>query len=214
MSMKHVGRLHVITDEVLQDQFTHAELAAAAAAGGANVIQYREKRPISTREMIRVAGLMSLACQDLGASLLIDDRVDVAAAVGATALHLGRDDLPPEVARQILGPDAIIGGTANSVEEAVKVAMQPVDYLGVGPVFGTTSKGNRAAPMLGLERFAEICAAVDKPVIGIGSITVDRVADVLAAGAYGVAVLSAVVCQDDPQDSCRAFADEIARALA
>ena len=214
MTMKHVGRLHVITDEDLQDQFTHAELAAAAAAGGANVIQYREKRPISTREMIRVAGLMSLACQDLGASLLIDDRVDVAAAVGATAVHLGREDLPPEVARQILGPDAIIGGTANSVEEAVKVAMQPVDYLGVGPVFGTTSKGNRAAPMLGLERFAEICAAVDKPVIGIGCITVDRVADVLAAGAYGVAVLSAVVCQDDPQESCRAFAIEIARALA
>ena len=214
MSMKHVGRLHVITDEVLQDQFTHAELAAAAAAGGADVIQYREKRPISTREMIRVTGLMSLACEDLGASLLIDDRVDVAAAVGATAVHLGREDLPPEVARQILGPDAIIGGTANAVEEAVKVARQPVDYLGVGPVFGTTSKGNRAAPMLGLERFAEICAAVDKPVIGIGNITIDRVADVLAAGAYGVAVLSAVVCQDDPQESCRAFANEIARALA
>ena len=214
MTMNNVGRLHVITDEVLQDQFTHAELAAAAAAGGADVIQYREKRPISTREMIRVTGLMSLACEDLGASLLIDDRVDVAAAVGATAVHLGREDLPPEVARQILGPDAIIGGTANGVEEAVKVARQPVDYLGVGPVFGTTSKGNRAAPMLGLERFAEICAAVDKPVIGIGNITIDRVADVLAAGAYGVAVLSAVVCQDDPQESCRAFANEIARALA
>ena len=214
MTMKHVGRLHVITDEVLQTRFTHAELAAASASGGADVIQYREKRPISTREMIRVAGLMSLACQDLGASLLIDDRVDVAAAVGATAVHLGREDLPPDVARQILGPDAIIGGTANSVEEAVKVARQPVDYLGVGPVFGTTSKGNRAAPMLGVERFAEICAAVDKPVIGIGSISVDRVADVLAAGAYGVAVLSAVVCQDDPQVSCRAFANEIARALA
>ena len=214
MTMNNVGRLHVITDEVLQDQFTHAELAAAAAAGGADVIQYREKRPISTREMIRATGLMRLACEDLGASLLIDDRVDVAAAVGATAVHLGREDLPPEIARQILGPDAIIGCTANAVEEAVKVARQPVDYLGVGPVFGTTSKGNRAAPMLGLERFAEICAAVDKPVIGIGNITIDRVADVLAAGAYGVAVLSAVVCQDDPQESCRAFANEIARALA
>ncbi len=214
MTMKHVGRLHVITDEVLQEQFTHAELAAAAAAGGADVIQYREKRPISTREMIRVAGLMSLACQDLGASLLIDDRVDVTAAVGATAVHLGREDLPPDIARQILGPDAIIGGTANSVEEAVEVARQPVDYLGVGPVFGTTSKGSRAAPMLGLERFAEICAAVDKPVIGIGNITADRVADVLAAGAYGVAVLSAIVCQDDPQESCRAFANEIARVIA
>ena len=209
-----VGRLHVITDEVLQDRFSHVELAAAAAAGGADVIQYREKRQISTKEMMRVAVLMSLACQEFGTTMLIDDRVDVAAAVGATAVHLGREDLPPYVARQILGPDAIIGGTANSVEEAVKVAKQPVDYLGVGPVFGTTSKGNRAAPMLGLERFGEICSAVDKPVVGIGSITADRVGDVLAAGAYGVAVLSAVVCQDDPQAACREFADEIAKVIS
>lgn len=211
---KSVGRLHVITDEVLQDRFSHVELAAAAAAGGADVIQYREKRPVSTKEMMRVAVLMSLACREFGTTLLIDDRVDVAAAVGATAVHLGREDLPPDIARQILGSDAIIGGTANSVEEAVKVARQPVDYLGVGPVFGTTSKGERAAPMLGLERFAEICEAVEKPVIGIGSITADRVGDVLTAGAYGVAVLSAVVCQEDPQAACREFADEIKRVLA
>ena len=201
----------MITDEVLQTRFSHVDLAAAAAAGGADVIQYREKRETSTKELIRVAALIGLAVQDTEATLLIDDRADVAAAVGATAVHLGRDDLPPDVARQILGPDAVIGGTANSVEEAIKVAKQPVDYLGVGPVFGTTSKGDRAAPMLGLERFAEICAAVDKPVIGIGSITVDTVADVLAAGAHGVAVLSAVVCQDDPEAATRAFADEIAR---
>ena len=211
--MTNIGRLHVITDEVLQNRFSHVELAAAAAAGGADVIQYREKRQVSTKEMMRVGVLMSLACREFGATLLIDDRADVAAAVGATAVHLGREDLPPYVARQILGPDAIIGGTANSVEEAVKVAKQPVDYLGVGPVFGTTSKGDRAAPMLGLERFAEICKAVDKPVIGIGSITADRVADVLAAGAHGVAILSAIVCQDDPQASCREFANEIERVV-
>ena len=211
---KSIGRLHVITDEVLQTRFTHVELAAAAAVGGADTIQYREKRPTSTKEMIRVVALMSIACREHGATLLIDDRVDVAAAVGATAVHLGREDLPPYVARELLGPDAIIGGTANSVEEAVKVAKQPVDYLGVGPVFGTTSKGDRAAPMLGLDRFAEICSSVDLPVIGIGSITAERVADVLAAGAHGVAVLSAVVCQEDPQSACRAFADEIARVHA
>lgn len=209
--MTDVGRLHVITDEVLQTRFSLVELAAAAAAGGADIVQYREKRQVATREMIRAARLISLTLQDTDTVLLVDDRVDVAATVGASAVHLGHDDLPPEAARRILGPDALIGGTANSVEEAVEVARQPVDYLGVGPVYGTTSKGDRAAPMLGLERFAEICAAVDKPVIGIGSITVDRVADVLAAGAYGVAVLSAIVCQDDPQAACRAFADEIAR---
>ncbi len=211
---KPIGRLHVITDETLQSRFTHAELAAAAAAGGADTIQYREKRPLSTRAMLRAAAEMSLACDEFGAALLIDDRVDLAVAVGASAVHLGREDLPPAVARQILGSDAIIGGTANSLEEAVEVARQPVDYLGVGPVFGTASKGDRAAPMLGLDRFARICAAVDVPVIGIGGISVDRVAEVLTAGAFGVAVLSAVVCQEDPRAACRAFADEIGRALA
>ncbi len=210
---KPIGRLHVITDETLQSRFTHAELAAAAAVGGANTIQYREKRPLSTREMIRVAASMNLACREFNAAMLIDDRVDIAAAVGASAVHLGREDLPPDVARQILGPDALIGGTANSVEEAVEVAKQPVDYLGAGPVFGTRSKGDRAAPMLGIDRFAEICAAVDVPVIGIGGISVDRVADVLAVGAFGVAVLSAVVCQEDPRAACRTFADEIKRVL-
>ncbi len=214
MTAKELGRLHIITDEVLQTRFSHVELAAAAASGGADIIQYREKRPTSTRELMRVAVLMSLACREFGTTMLIDDRVDVAAAVGATAVHLGRDDLPPYVARQILGPDAIIGGTANSVEEAVKVAKQPVDYLGIGPVFGTTSKGNRAAPMLGLERFAEICDAVDKPVIGIGAITAERIADVLAAGAYGVAVLSAVTCAENPEAATRACADAVAEALS
>ena len=213
-SAKEIGRLHVITDEVLQTRFTHVELAAMAAAGGADVIQYREKRPLSTRAMIDVARQMDEQIVSRETIVLVDDRVDIAVAVGATAVHLGRDDLPPDIARQILGEDALIGGTANSVEEAIKVAGQPVDYIGVGPVFGTTSKGDRAAPMLGLERFAEICDAVEKPVIGIGSITVDRVADVLSAGAYGVAVLSAVVCQPDPESSCRAFATEIKRLLS
>ena len=213
MNAKDIGRLHVITDEVLQDRFTHVELAAAASAGGADVIQYREKRQLSTRAMIDVARAMQDQVVSRETLVLVDDRVDIAAAVGATAVHLGRDDLPPEVARRILGPEAIIGGTANSVEEAVRVARQSVDYLGVGPVFGTTSKGNRAAPMMGLERFAEICAAMEKPVIGIGSITVDRVADVLAAGAYGVAVLSAICCAEDPRAACELFTVAIEEVL-
>ena len=211
---KDVGRLHVITDEVLQSRFSHVELALAAAAGGADVVQYREKRPISTRVMIEVVCAMQAEIVSRETWILVDDRVDVACAADATAVHLGRNDLPPEVARRLLGPGALIGGTANSLEEAVRVAQQPIDYLGVGPVFGTTSKGDRAAPMMGLQRFSEICAAVPIPVIAIGGITVERVADTLSAGAYGVAVLSAVVCQDDPEQATSAFATEIARVLA
>ena len=219
---KDVGRLHVITDELLQTRFSHAELAIMAAAGGADIIQYREKRPLTTRAMISAAQAMIAATRNQAAKggvsretpVLIDDRADIAAAVGAPALHLGRDDLPPAAARRILGPDAIIGGTANSLEEAIRVAREPIDYLGVGPVYGTTSKGDRAAPKLGLPALAEIAAAVDLPVIAIGGITVESVAEVLATGAYGVAVLSAVVCADDPQAATAAFRDAIDRALS
>ena len=210
--MRRVGRLHVITDEQLQSRFSHAELAGFAAQGGADVVQFREKRTRTTRELIETAQAMRAAIGDAPTALLIDDRVDVAAAVGG-AVHLGRDDLPPDVARRLL-PDAIIGGTANSVEEARRVAAQPVDYLGVGPVFGTTSKGDRAAPMLGLERLREIVEAVDKPVIAIGSISAENVASVLETGAYGVAVLSAVVCAEDPVAATREIRAAIDRALS
>ena len=215
--MTSIGRLHIITDEQLQSRFSHAQLAGFAAQGGADIIQYREKRPRTTRELIETAQAIQAAIRaaiaDTPTALLIDDRADIAAALHA-ALHLGRDDLPPPIARRLLGPDAVIGGTANSVDEARRVAAQPVDYLGVGPVFGTTSKGDRAAPMLGLDRLREIVAAVDKPVIAIGSITADNAASVLQTGAYGVAVLSAVVCADDPTAAARQIRAAIDQALA
>lgn len=210
--MTAIGRLHVITDEQLQSRYSHAQLAALAAAGGADVVQFREKRPQTTRELIDTARAIQAAIGEAPAALLIDDRVDVAAATDA-AVHLGRDDLPPDIARRILGPHALIGGTANSLDEAQRVAAQPVDYLGVGPVFGTASKGDRAAPMLGLDALREIVQAVDKPVIAIGSITADNVASVLETGAHGVAVLSAVVCADDPQAATECIRAAIDRAL-
>lgn len=211
--MNPIGRLHIITDEQLQSRFSHAQLAACAAQGGADIIQYREKRPRTTRELIETAESVRAAIGDAPAALLIDDRADIAAALNA-ALHLGRDDLPPRIARRLLGPDAVIGGTANSVTEARRVAAQPVDYLGVGPVFGTTSKGDRAAPMLGLDRLRQIVAAVDKPVIAIGSITADNAPAVIQTGAHGVAVLSAVVCAHDPTAATRQIRAAIDQALA
>ena len=210
--MTTIGRLHVITDEQLQSRYSHAQLAALAAAGGADVVQFREKRPRATRELIETARAIQAAIGEAPTALLIDDRVDVAAATDA-AVHLGRDDLPPDIARRLLGPHAIIGGTANSLDEAQRVAAQPVDYLGVGPVFGTASKGDRAAPMLGLDALREIVQAVDKPVIAIGSITADNAASVLETGAHGVAVLSAVVCAAAPQAATQEIRAAIDRAL-
>jgi thiamine-phosphate pyrophosphorylase len=203
----HVGRLHVITDEGLQDRFSHVELAGLAAAGGADTVQFREKRPWTTRALVDTAQAIGRAIEATGAVLVVDDRVDVAAAVGA-AVHLGRDDLDAATARRLLGAEVVIGGTANSLAEALRVAATDVDYLGVGPVYGTASKANPAPP-LGLAGLRAIVEAVAKPVIAIGGITLDGVVPVLEMGAHGLAVLSAVVCREDPAAAAR----ELRRAI-
>jgi thiamine-phosphate pyrophosphorylase len=197
MSPPAVGRLHVLTDETLQDRFTHAQLAALAARGGADAVQFREKRQRSTRELLRVTTELRRVVEDLGALLVIDDRVDIALAAGARAVHLGRTDMNPTHARRILGREVLIGATANDGPAARRVNGPAIDYLGVGPVFATSSKA-APAPVLGPAGLCRIVEAVDKPVIAIGGIDASNVAEALSAGAHGVAVLSAVVCQSDP----------------
>jgi thiamine-phosphate pyrophosphorylase len=206
-----IGRFHVITDETLQQRFSHLELARLATEGGADCIQYREKRLCTTRELVETARRIEQALRDTPAKLTVNDRVDVASAVGAAGIHLGPDDLEPTVARGLLGESLVIGATANNLEQALRMARQPIDYLGVGPVFGTRSKASPASP-LGLPALAEIVRAVPLPVIAIGSITTDRVEAVLETGAHGVAVLSAVTCTADPREAARKFSETILRA--
>lgn len=208
MTTPNIGRLHVITDEVLQTRLSHAEIAELALSGGADVIQYREKRPLKTRELMAAAGAVAAACREAGALCIVDDRVDVAASVGANGVHLGRDDLDVSTARFLLASPFVIGGTANSLEEARRVWRTPVDYIGVGPVFGTNSKAN-PAPELGLDTLRAIAAESPVPVIAIGNITVDRVADVMATGAYGIAILSGITCAADPAAAARLYAAAI-----
>lgn len=207
-----IPRLQVITDEVLQTRYSHGDLARLALAGGADAVQYREKRPLTTRALIQVASAMLDACRAAGACLIVDDRADVARSVGADAVHLGAHDLDVPTARAILGPEAIIGGTANSYEEARTVWDSGVDYLGVGPIYGTQSKAN-PAPVMGLHVLARICADSPVPVVAIGSITAERIPEVIAAGAHGVAVLSAVLLADDPQAATQRCRDALDGAL-
>jgi thiamine-phosphate pyrophosphorylase len=203
-----LGRLHVITDTTLQDRFSHAGLAERAARGGADMVQFREKRAWTARALVETAVGMRRVLEGTPVCLVVDDRVDVAIAAGARAVHLGRDDLDVATARRLLGRDALIGGTANSLAEALRVAATDVDYLGVGPVFGTASKANPAPP-LGLDGLRAIAEAVAKPVIAIGSVTAARVGEVLDAGAYGLAVISAVVCHTDPASATRELREAI-----
>ena len=208
----NVPRLHVVTDAALQNRHDHVALAELALDGGADCIQFREKRPRTTAELAQVAADVVAACRAAGAVAVVNDRVDVAAAAGASAVHLGKDDLPVDVARRLLGADVLIGGTANSCAEAARVWATDVDYVGVGPVFGTTSKAN-PAPTMGLALFARIAAACPKPVIAIGGIDAGRIGAAMAAGAYGVAVLSSVVAADDPEAAARQCRDAVDAAL-
>lgn len=199
-----VPRLHVITDETLQDRYSHVELAEICVRAGADAIQYREKRDVPLRDRIATARSMFEICTDAGAMLVVNDFVDVALAIGAPAVHLGRTDEAIATVRRRLPPATLVGGTANSMAEARAVAQQEVDYVGVGPVFGTTSKASPAAT-LHVNGLAEICAMVIKPVIAIGNVQLQDIGSVLNAGAHGVAVISAIVCAEDVASATQEF---------
>ena len=199
--MKKVGKLHVITDTLLQMRFSHVELTEMAIAGGADIIQFRSKSG-STREMINAATQMKILCSRAGVPLIINDRVDIALAVGADGVHLGQDDFPIPVARKLLGPDAIIGGSAGDMEEAEKCLAEGADYIGVGPVYDTKSKTD-AGEAMGIENLRIIAEKIPLPIIAIGGITVSDMDELLNAGAHGVAVISSVCLSDDPESAAR-----------
>ncbi len=210
--MKTIPRLHIITDETVQTGFSHAELARFAVAGGADCVQFREKRPRTTLELVDSAGPLVEVCVEAGALPVINDRADIAFGLGGLAVHLGRQDLDVATARRLLGDAAIIGGTANSYKEAAAVWQTDIDYLGVGPVYGTISKAN-PAPRMGLATLAQIAADCPKPVIAIGGVTADHIGDILRAGAHGVAVLSHVVGASRPEEATRACANALRSAV-
>jgi len=199
--VKRIGRFHVLTDTCLQNRFSHVELAKLAIAGGADTIQFRQKEG-ATRQMIRVAEEMRDLCQRAGVTFIINDRVDVAIASHADGVHLGQDDFPIPLARKLLGEKAIIGGSAGTVEEAQKCMLEGADYIGFGPVYPTTSKGD-AGPAAGLGSLKEIVETVPLPIIAIGGIGVNNASPLIQAGVHGIAVISAVCCQQDPEEAAR-----------
>ena len=202
-----VGRLHVITDYHFQQRFTHAELARQAATGGADTVQFRQKRG-ALRHVVHQAKETAAVCTSVGVPLIINDHVAVAVAVGAAGVHLGADDFPVAAARRVLGEAFLIGATATTREAAVAAAECGADYVGFGPVFATRSKDNPAS-VKGVEALAFLCQAVAVPVIAIGGITAARVEEVLGAGAHGMAVMTAVTNSDDPFRAASLFREMI-----
>jgi len=187
--------LYVITDAQLAGGRSLIEVVEAAIRGGATVIQYREKQA-PTRRMVEEARLLRTLCKAKGVPFIVNDRVDVALAVDADGVHLGDDDMPVSIARRLLGPGKIIGASADTVEKALFYASEGADYLGVGSIYVTTTKPD-AGPPIGVEGLVRIIQAVSIPVVAIGGINEDNVAQVIEAGAAGAAVVSAVMAARD-----------------
>ncbi|HUL20301.1 MAG TPA: thiamine phosphate synthase [Thermodesulfobacteriota bacterium] len=199
--MKKIGRFHVLTDTCLQTQFSHLELAQRAIAGGADTIQFRQKGG-ETREMIRDAEQIQALCKRAGVTFIVNDRVDVAIASRADGVHLGQNDFPIPLARKLLGEEVIIGGSAGTMEEARNCLSEGADYIGFGPVYFTTSKED-AGPASGLDLLKQVVVEIPLPIIAIGGITRENTPGVIRAGVHGIAVISAVCCQQDPAEAAR-----------
>jgi thiamine-phosphate pyrophosphorylase len=208
-------RLYAIVDPQVSGGHDLVELARWLAAGGATLVQLRDKMS-DTRAMVARARAIKAALGPV--PLLVNDRVDVALAAGCDGVHIGQEDMTAEDARRLLGPGAIIGLSIKTTAQAAAAPLELIDYAGIGGVFGTTSKSNTSKP-IGPEGLKRIVEAFDRrkpgfPTCGIAGINANNAADVIAAGADGVSVISALSLAPDPQAAARALREIVDAALA
>ncbi len=191
--------VYAVTDDTLPLEQLDQALATILDAG-VRLVQYRDKVR-SDRERVGIARRLGEQVRAAGGLLIVNDRVDIAIAADADGAHLGQDDLPLAVARQLLGHELVLGASASYLEEVEPDRLHHVDYLGFGALFATDTKPD--AEFAGLELFRQVCERVKLPVVGIGGITIERVPDVMAAGAAGVAVVSSLFRAQDPGDAAQ-----------
>ncbi len=189
--------LYLVTDRSLSLGRSTVDIVRAAVAGGVTCVQLREKK-CGTREFVAEAKAVLELLAGTGIPLIINDRLDVALAVGADGVHLGQTDMRISDARRVAGSSMLIGISAECVEDAVRAQAEGADYVGISPVFATPTKTD-TAPALGLDGVARIRAAVSLPLVGIGGVKPGNAAEVIRAGCDGVAVVSAIVSAPDPQ---------------
>ncbi|MEO7244237.1 MAG: thiamine phosphate synthase [Rubrivivax sp.] len=202
-------RLQLVTDGVLCGARGVVAVVDAAVRGGVTLVQLREKA-LATRDFVARARALKALLGPLGVPLVINDRVDIALAIGADGVHIGQSDMDPADVRRLL-PHALIGLSIESPDQLPAAERAPVDYFGVSPVFATPTKLD-AMPPLGLEGLRAIRAATRRPLVAIGGIDVRNVAAVIAAGADGVAIVSALCAAADPQAAARALRDAMGDA--
>lgn len=198
-----LGGLCVILDRRAAGRRDLLDVLQRAAAGGTRFFQYRAKG-LATGEAWREAERLRRAADACGALFVVNDRCDLALAVEADGVHLGQADLPIHAARALLGPDRLIGASTHSAEQVLAATREGADYLGFGPIFETGTKPDHEPPV-GPEGLRKVRPLTDLPLLAIGGIGLDRVGDVMACGADGVAVISAVLGAPDVEAAVRAF---------
>jgi thiamine-phosphate pyrophosphorylase len=194
-------RLIVITDRDLAAPRRIIDVAAAALRGGAPALQLRDKSA-TARELAETARALLPLVRAHSALLFINDRLDVAMATGADGVHLGPHDLPVEAARRIAPPDFLIGASTDDPARAIELQHAGASYIGCGAVFGTRTK-DVGSERIGLQRLDDVARSVNIPVVGIGGINAENIADVAATKAAGAAVVSAVMSAEDPEETTR-----------
>ncbi len=194
--VRSIPRLYVVTDRQQTAGRPLEEVVAAAARGGAGMIQLREK-DLTARELYDLGARLQSLLTPHCIPLLINDRLDVAQALDAAGVHLAGHSLSPAHARRVLGPDKLIGVSTHSLDHAWQAMREGADFIVFGPVFDTPSKRQYGAPQ-GLQRLAEVVAHITCPVIAIGGIDADNLPQVLQTGAHGVAMIRAVLAAPDP----------------
>ncbi|MFU2360624.1 MAG: thiamine phosphate synthase [Phascolarctobacterium sp.] len=195
--------IYLVTDDGCLQGRELLDCVREALEGGVTLVQYRAKTA-SSAEMYAEALQLKALCDSFKVPLIINDRLDIAMAVGAAGVHLGQDDLPCAAARKILGEDYIIGVSAHNPAEAKAALQSGADYLGCGAVFGTATKAD--VKKLGTEGLTAICREKGLPVVGIGGVTADNYREVRVAGADGAAIVSGILAQPDIRTTVRAIA--------
>jgi thiamine-phosphate pyrophosphorylase len=186
-----IPRIYPITDKNLARRTSHFSILRELVRGGARVVQIRDKST-PLRELLKDLSRCVEFASLNGVTLIVNDRCDLAIACDAMGVHLGQDDLPPEAARKILGHTRIVGLSAHSLTQVRNARDLPIEYIGFGPVYPTSTKRD-AAPAVGLRRLAAACRISNVPVVAIGGIGMNQVCEVLETGAASAAVISALM---------------------
>jgi thiamine-phosphate pyrophosphorylase len=203
--LRNIG-LYFITDRKLSKKGNIRDVKAAIR-GGIKIVQYREKQ-LPKEAVLEEAKKIRDVCKANNVVFLINDFVDVALEIGADGVHLGLEDTPYQKAREVLGKEKIIGLTVHNKEEALRAEKLGADYIGISPVFSTTTKKDAGKPM-GVENLRRIISNVSIPCVAIGGINEENMESVLKAGADGVAMISAIVAKDNVEETVRNILDKV-----